>query len=443
MKHQQEEDNSKNKKKPFWRMTLLSTSTPATASSSWNPFGNVRTEIFILSSAFFLSQILQEIFYESIVSSFPDAPDGTPILYTASQFTSIVVIAYLVSMFQDPHAKHKNPSNNQKLSQKASDVEQEPDGNGSKEHSHAHDTGDESHHHHSRADSENGQSKSVSTTIVTPPNGNGMVSFIKNWVPIVALAGLMFIASGLPNIAARLVEYPVKVVFKSSKLIPTMFVSVLFGNHSKFSTVDYISAALLCAGAAGFAWNSGKVNNSNSPDSLDSVGKEKTDVRIESDNDNDDLENESKTAAFIGVTLLIISVFADAFLSNTQQYLMRKGMSAHDLMIQINTIGATVLFLALVATGELAALIDYCLSHISLVYYIALGASCTGVGIFSYMLLIRDAGSVIAVTVATLRKVFTVMISFLLFPKSFTIRHLFSSMAVFIGLGLQAMYNGK
>lgn len=58
------------------------------------------------------------------------------------------------------------------------------------------------------------------------------------------------------------VTYVTKVVFKSAKLIPTMIVGVLMDARAerlgisvkkrKYSMWEYISAALLCIGAAGF-----------------------------------------------------------------------------------------------------------------------------------------------------------------------------------------------
>jgi hypothetical protein len=67
---------------------------------------------------------------------------------------------------------------------------------------------------------------------------------------------LFFASSALPNVALMYVEYPAKVVSKMAGLVPTMIVSLLMGNSSKFGGADYASAVLLVCGAVTFALNS-------------------------------------------------------------------------------------------------------------------------------------------------------------------------------------------
>ena len=57
------------------------------------------------------------------------------------------------------------------------------------------------------------------------------------------------------NIALRYVSYPVKVVAKSCKLLPTMFLGTVL-LRKRYSALDQLAAVLLCAGLVGFTLSS-------------------------------------------------------------------------------------------------------------------------------------------------------------------------------------------
>lgn len=83
---------------------------------------------------------------------------------------------------------------------------------------------------------------------------------IREIQPYLILSGLIFGATGLGTRALLYVSYPTKVVFKSAKLIPTMIVSSFCGNNKNgqsYQVMDYIAAALISLGAAGYTYKSG------------------------------------------------------------------------------------------------------------------------------------------------------------------------------------------
>lgn len=89
--------------------------------------------------------------------------------------------------------------------------------------------------------------------------GRVIQTFPKSFVevkPYLLLSFLVFGATGLATRSLVYVSYPTKVVFKSAKLIPTMIVSVFLKNAKPYSSWDYLSAALICLGAAGYSYNS-------------------------------------------------------------------------------------------------------------------------------------------------------------------------------------------
>eukprot|EP00957_Ditylum_brightwellii_P200389 15277100-Ditylum_brightwellii.AAC.1 len=79
-----------------------------------------------------------------------------------------------------------------------------------------------------------------------------------------------------------------------------MIVSTLLKTESKYSAADYLAAALLCAGAAGY-----------------SFGTEGTD---------------GPGNSTFGIVILIISLLCDALVPNIQKRIMTDGLSAAALM---------------------------------------------------------------------------------------------------------------
>jgi adenosine 3'-phospho 5'-phosphosulfate transporter B3 len=229
------------------------------------------------------------------------------------------------------------------------------------------------------------------------------------------LAMLVFATTALPNWAVQFVYFPAKVVAKSTKLVPTMIVAVLMGNSNKFSRVDYASAVLLIFGSAGFALNSGIVD-------VDDQGVETV-----------------RPSWWIGLVLLTISSFADALVPNLQQSVMRAGASAEQVALRVNVLGAGWIFFALTVTGAIASWIPIFFEQPEIFGLMLVGSLTLGLAVVAFTLLIKEAGSVVAVAVATARKVATLTLSYLVFPgggKKFGTSHALSALAVFVGMGL-------
>lgn len=259
------------------------------------------------------------------------------------------------------------------------------------------------------------------------------------------------------------VIYVTKVVFKSAKLIPTMLVGVLLDARAarlgqavkkkNYGVYEYSSALLLSAGAAGFCMNA---NN------------------IETDLEETDVSNDSSTSMIgghvMGLLLLTASVFCDAIVPNIQEKLMngnslqstnpqsnqidveikpfirnentaqptssstQKGMSSLSLMVNTNAIGFTMLLLTATLSASIVTITSNIIKHPH--YFLLLLT--VGVGLSSAVLayteLIRRSGPAVAVAVATLRKVVTVVLSYIIFPKAMSWTHVMSSGLVLLGL---------
>lgn len=245
---------------------------------------------------------------------------------------------------------------------------------------------------------------------------------LRSSLPYVRLSLVVFGATALASQSLKYVNYPTKVVFKSAKLIPTMIVATVMGQQGRhYGWMDYVAAMLLCLGAAGYAMDSsvehGPVNNSSLP----------------------------------GLVLLMISIFCDALVPNLQQSLMvtpssttnqmtqTEGLSATELMVNVNAVGFSGLLVYMSAMGQLREGIQTCIEFPRLVVYLTLVGLGLSTAVLAYTRLIQVSGSVVAVAVATLRKVATVALSYVIFPKPLLPIHIASGMAVLAGILLSTV----
>ena len=83
---------------------------------------------------------------------------------------------------------------------------------------------------------------------------------LRTWAPYLCLSLMQFAAQTAANHSVHFVDFTVKVVFKASKLLPTMLVSTLMGNARSFTPVEYLAALLLCGGTAMFSHGGGKAS---------------------------------------------------------------------------------------------------------------------------------------------------------------------------------------
>jgi len=227
---------------------------------------------------------------------------------------------------------------------------------------------------------------------ILSPRDNVRITFYKNRANILTyglITMLVFGATALATASLLYVSYPMKIVFKSSKLIPTMIVSIFFFNKT-YSLLDYCSAVMLCLGTTLFVYDPTKTDTS-PPLVLFSPG----------------------------VGLLLAAVTCDAFLPNIQKKMMST-VSPEELMVNSNLMGTMVLLLSMIFSGAFHDLIGVLLdsNHSFLLAGSLAGIGiCLSVAVLCYTHLIKEAGPIVAVGVATLRKVITLVLSYTVFPK--------------------------
>ena len=323
---------------------------------------------------------------------------------------------------------------------------------------------------------------------VTCTGGDVIRNFPRQWKQFfvyVQLSAVVYGATALAtmSLAYSGVTYVTKVVFKSAKLIPTMIVGVIMdaraikaGNKNvkkkNYSIWDYGSALLLCLGAAGFCLSPNKSDDDSSTKS-----------------DGEMMESVvTQGPHWIGISLLIGSVFCDAFVPNISEQLMqqgatgernkavhrkvsdyddgdeevemksllssnntdtnnshyeqsqtqtqkkKEGLSSASLMVNTNSIGFMLLFLSTIISSQLMPIVTFMAVHPHfLMLHVVVGCG-LGTAVLAYTELIKRSGPAFAVAVATLRKVVTVILSYIIFPKAMTLMHFASSCLVLAGI---------
>jgi len=213
--------------------------------------------------------------------------------------------------------------------------------------------------------------------------------------------------------------------------------------NEKYNVLDYVAAMFLCLGAAGYAYRSESTNNGN------------------------------QRTSWYGIVLLMISTTCDALLPNLQQILMMsssdgnndgpssissrktilygnednkeqllnqyKGLSAATVMVNTNAVGFLSLFFYMIFSGSLMSFIVVALANPHLMLYLTCVGLSLSTAVLAYTKLIKTRGSVTAVTVATIRKIVTVMLSYIIFPKPLSHIHVYSLLLVLVGVGLAAI----
>jgi len=141
---------------------------------------------------------------------------------------------------------------------------------------------------------------------------------------------------------------------------------------------------------------------------------------------------------FKGVFLILCALMADAVIGNVQEkVLVQHDASTTEMIYYTKLIGLVYIFIALIVKGELASAFNFCLSRPS-TYLFMMAFSVIGcIGEQFVMVIIKRFGALIAVISTSLRKMFSIMLSFLVYPKPFAFAYLVGMVLVFMGIGLE------
>ena len=231
---------------------------------------------------------------------------------------------------------------------------------------------------------------------------------------------LLALAHGLGNTSLNYSPYPLKVAFKSCKLVPTMALGA-FVTGRKHTALQYTAALVMGLGLA--CLTAADVFNS------------KQSIPLDHSQHNPAWKEE--LGPFIGPILLTISTVFDSIVPNLQEQLLQKHrVKTSEMILVSNIVMCFVLLAWTMYSGELILAITYCIQHRDASLMLLLQGLCAYLGLKCYLSIIRDYGGVIAVLITNARKVLTISLSFMLFKKAFNERHLIGLILVFVGVYL-------
>ena len=244
---------------------------------------------------------------------------------------------------------------------------------------------------------------------------------------------LLALAHGLGNTALRYSSYPLKVAFKSCKLVPTMALGACVTGR-KHTALQYIAALIMGMGLA--VLTAADVFNS----------KTKLSQLMTIHHHNHDNNNSSSVSSsigpMIGPILLAISTILDSVVPNLQENLLQSAqVNTSELIFVSNAIMCLFLIIYTTYSGELVDAWYYCQHHYDALFILTCQGLCAYFGLQCYLAIIRDHGGVAGVLFANGRKVCTILLSFVLFSKPFNVRHFLGLLLVFVGVYLG--YKGK
>uniref|UniRef100_UPI00358FE954 adenosine 3'-phospho 5'-phosphosulfate transporter 2 n=1 Tax=Myxine glutinosa TaxID=7769 RepID=UPI00358FE954 len=235
----------------------------------------------------------------------------------------------------------------------------------------------------------------------------------KRRIPLRTYAVVAFLTvatMGLSNTSLGYLNYPTQVIFKCCKLIPVMIGGVLI-QGKRYNVFDVCAAMCMSAGLVWFTLADSKITP------------------------NFDLT---------GVMFIMFALCADAAIGNVQEKAMKTYSASNSEMVLYSySIGFIYLLLGLGFTGNLQMAFTFCYQHPLQTYGYALIFSTSGyLGISFVLALIKTFGALLAVTVTTCRKALTIVLSFLVFTKPFTVHYLWSGLVVVLGIVLN-VYSKK
>jgi len=206
------------------------------------------------------------------------------------------------------------------------------------------------------------------------------------------IAIAMAVARGLTNVSIQYLNYPTQVIFKSMKLLTVILGSAFFLRNAHH-WLEYVSTVLYVASAVFF-----------------SLG----DIDLE--------PNFSMT----GIVIVLCSLVADSLHSNQQERVLKQqGASELETLIYSNLFSAVLVLMYLLATDALVPALQYCWATPLSYFLFIIRAMVIYCGVKCYLSLVNLAGNVFATTMTTIRKILTILISFFLFPKPFTMKYFY------------------
>eukprot|EP00798_Chlamydomonas_sp_ICE-L_P005542 gene5542-4178_t len=207
----------------------------------------------------------------------------------------------------------------------------------------------------------------------------------------------------LTNWALTYLNYATRIVFKSCRILPVMgFRSLIVGQ--KYTLAQYGAGIGLVAGIALFT-------------SGDAAG--------------------TPNFANTGIILISLALMCDAMTANLEEkkfFRIKTPCSHSEVMLYLSLFAAAESFFVILASGEIWEAIAHSQRHTQTVPYICAFSVLGYITVCLILLLIKNFGSTNAEVVKSLRKVFQVILSFVVFPKPLSYKYILGGLLVALSL---------
>jgi solute carrier family 35 (adenosine 3'-phospho 5'-phosphosulfate transporter), member B3 len=134
---------------------------------------------------------------------------------------------------------------------------------------------------------------------------------------------------------------------------------------------------------------------------------------------------------FVGIILVSVSVFADAFLPNFQERVFDHGSSRIEVTFFTNILCLGAMTVAFGSTGDLTTAVSYALANPHALFLMTVYTFMAYIAITFHMALVKEFGGITTVLVGNTRKAITIVLSFVLFPKPVSYLYVLGGILVF------------
>eukprot|EP01126_Amoeba_proteus_P051185 TRINITY_DN6102_c0_g3_i2.p1 TRINITY_DN6102_c0_g3~~TRINITY_DN6102_c0_g3_i2.p1 ORF type:complete len:190 (-),score=40.18 TRINITY_DN6102_c0_g3_i2:123-692(-) len=144
------------------------------------------------------------------------------------------------------------------------------------------------------------------------------------------------------------------------------------------------------------------------------------------------------TPQFIGIMMLLLALVADAFVGNFQEKVMKEyEISQEFLIFSCYRVGWVCLLVVLIFSSELVPAISFCYRFPRVLAWLGLFTSTGYFGLVFVFTALKLFGAFVAVTITSTRKIFSITLSFFIFPKTLSLLFIVAVILVFSGVMVQ------
>ncbi|XP_067935763.1 adenosine 3'-phospho 5'-phosphosulfate transporter 2-like [Watersipora subatra] len=225
------------------------------------------------------------------------------------------------------------------------------------------------------------------------------------------LAALTVATIGFSNMSVGYLNYPTQVIFKCCKLIPVLIGGIVI-QGKKYGAIDFLACLSMSVGLILFTLADSEVQpNFN----------------------------------IYGVIIISCALCADAVIGNLQEKTLKAWTASNAEMILYSYgIGFIYILIGLLLFQRFVPAFIFFYQHPLETYGYGVIFSFSGyIGVNAVLSQVKLFGALSAVTVTTFRKMITIILSFILFSKPFTIRYVWSGLIVLAGIYLNLYSKNK